>query len=127
VQAVREANTILRNTIVLANENNLNNLDVVWRDKALTVIKRFVTELYDRYARPFTVRFEYISPPLVTGQNSANQVAVTSREKWRYSGPTKTHEETFEFVYQLNQQDGRWVIISYTYRSLKLPTATPSP
>jgi hypothetical protein len=125
VKAVREANTLLRDTIALANEENLKSLGTVWQGKALTVIEKFATELYDRYARPFTVQFEYLSPPLVTGQNSANQLIVTSRETWRYGGPTKTYQEAFEFIYTLDRQAGHWVIISYTYRNLKLSTPTP--
>jgi hypothetical protein len=131
VRAVREANTLLRSTLALANKENLKGLRIVWQDKAAAITQSFETELYDPSARPFMLDFEYMSPPLVSAQNSDNQATVTSRERWSYRGPGQRHEEAFEFIYTLIQQEGRWLVISYTYRSVKLPlpgssTATPT-
>lgn len=123
---LREANILLQNTIAQASEANLGSLRRAWQDKVLTVTKGFAAELYDHSARPFTIEFEYIVPPVVSAQTANDQVLITSQEKWRYDGPTKIHEEAFEFVYRLDRQDGRWWINSYTFRNVWLPPLTPA-
>jgi hypothetical protein len=126
VATLREANVLLRDTIAQASEANLGSLRKAWQDKLFTVTKGFAAELYDRNARPFTIEFEYIVPPVVSAQTANDQVLITSQEKWRYDGPTKIHEEAFEFVYTLDRQDGRWWINSYTFRNIWLPPSTPA-
>ena len=117
---------LLREAIAQASEENLQKMGTVWRGLGLQVAKNFATTMYKQYAKPLEVKFEYISPPVVDPQSTLNEVVVTSREKWVYGGPTKIdHEEAFEFIYTLSQEDGQWVIRRYTYRNLTTPTSTP--
>ncbi len=119
IATVQEGNLLLRNAIALANEENIQELDTVWYGRALEKAERFATELYDRYAKPFQVELDYITPPTIDKQrNELNEIVVVSREKWSYKGRTQTNQEAFEFIYALNQIDGRWVITRYTYRNL---------
>lgn len=127
VDTLEDANTLLQNAIALANEENLENLGEIWQDTALTNITDFAQELYDRYAQPFTVTFEYISPPRIREQLDNGDIVMVSREKWFYGGPTTVNEEAFEFIYTLSQRNGRWLITRYTYRNLPLPTPTTIP
>ncbi len=127
IAAVQEGNKLLRDAVALANQDNLNNLEGVWQGKALAVVEEFATDLYDRYTQPFTVDFEYISPPVVGNPVGQGQVGVTSREKWSYGGPSDVHEEAFEFIYTLKKQDDEWIIIWYSYRNLPVPSSTPTP
>jgi hypothetical protein len=127
VASLEEANLLLQEAIGLANEENLEALGTIWQDEALTGITGFASELYDRYAKPLTVGFEYLSPPRITGQNSANEILVTTTEQWSYGGPTTVNQESFEFTYTLTQKDGRWVITNYRFLNLPLPTPTTIP
>jgi hypothetical protein len=127
VTTLEEANLLLQEAIGLANEENLEALGTVWQGEAQTGITEFASELYNRYAKPFTVGFEYLSPPRVTGQNFANEIVITTRERWSYGGPTSVNQESFEFTYNLTQKDGRWVITKYRYLNLPLPTPTTIP
>jgi hypothetical protein len=127
IAVVEEGNILLREATALANEENIQSLQTVWQGLGLTVATDFATKLYERYAKPFDVEFEYITLPKVEEQSSPDEVIVTSRERWSYVGPTKRDEEAFEFSYTLNRQDGRWVITRYTYRNLPFPTPTTIP
>lgn len=128
IKAVEEGNLLLREAITLANEQNLKQMEQVWRSLALKVAQNFATRIYQSYAKPIRVQFEYLKLPAVDGNAAGEGIIVTSREKWTYGGPTKTaREEAFEFIYTLNREDGRWVITRYTYRNLPVPTATASP
>ncbi len=127
IAAVEEGNLLLRQAINLANEENIQKLETVWHGTALSDAQEFATELYDRYASPFNAQFEYISPPAIGEPNLLGETVIISREKWSYGGPTKTKQEAFEFIYTLNQKDGRWLITDYTYRNLSLPTPTTTP
>jgi hypothetical protein len=125
VAVVEEANDLLRQTIRLADEENMQKLETVWQGLALQVAKNFATDLYQQYAKPLKVQFEYIRPPVVERQDSTDEIVVTSQEKWLYGGPTRIdHEEAFEFIYTLSQTDGQWVITRYTYRNLPVPIPT---
>ncbi len=127
ITVVEEGNVLLREAIAQASEENLQKMETVWRGLALQVAKNFATTLYKQYAKPLEVKFEYINPPVVDPQSTSNEVVVTSREKWNYGGPTKIdHEEAFEFIYTLSQEDGQWVITRYTYRNLTTSTSTPT-
>jgi len=127
IDTLEEANKLLRNAIALANKENIENLGAVWRDRALTNIADFASELYGRYAKPFSVDFEYISPPTIRDRLSNGDIVVISRERWRYGGPTAVDEEAFEFVYTFSQREGRWVITKYSYKNLPLSTPTTIP
>ncbi len=129
VAAVEEGNVLLREAIVQADEENLQNLETIWRGRALAAARDFAREHYDRYAQPFSVTYEYIAPPAFRGLNPGNEVAVGSREVWSYGGPTRIdRQEAFEFTYTLSPVEAdRWVITSYTYRNLPLPTPTRTP
>lgn len=122
---VEEGNVLLREAIREATDENLEAMETVWRGLGLQVAQKFATSIYDQYSKPVEVQFEYIRPPALEPPGEADEVVVTSREKWRYGGPTKIdHEEVFEFIYTLVREDGRWVISRYTYRNVPLPTAT---
>lgn len=128
ISVVETGNLLLREAIANANEENLQELERVWRGLGLQVAKSFATGLYERYSKPLEVEFEFIQRPEIDPESSAEEIVVSSREKWRYGGPTKIdHEEAFEFIYTLNQDDGQWVISRYTYRNLVIPSATPTP
>jgi hypothetical protein len=127
ITAVQEGNKLLRDAVALANQDNLDNLEGVWQGKALTVVEGFATNLYDRYTHPFTVDFEYISPPVVGNPVGPGQVGVTSREKWSYGGPSQVHQEAFEFIYTLKKQNDEWIITWYSYRNLPVPASTATP
>ena len=127
IAAVREGNKLLQEAVTLANQDNLENLEGVWQGKALTVVEDFAADMYDRYTQPFTVDFEYISPPVVGDPVGQGLVGVTSREKWSYGGPTETHEEAFEFIYTLKKQDNEWIITWYSYRNLPILASTRIP
>lgn len=127
VATIAEANLLLQNAISLANEDNIEKLEVIWRERALTRVADFATELYGRYAKPFNVSFEFMIPPRINSQNSAGEVVAISREKWRYRGPSGVDEESFEFTYTLRAGAGGWVITKYSYRNLPLPTPTTIP
>ncbi len=126
ITTVEEANSLLREAMTLANEENLERMETVWQGLALRVARNFATELYDKYAKPIQVRFEYLKPPTIDPASKEDEVIVTSREQWTYGGPTKfDREEAFEFIYTLEKVEGQWVITRYTYRNL--PTPTPGP
>ncbi len=126
IATVKEANLLLRETIVLANEDNLDRMATIWQDTALTVAKRFASQIYEQYAQPMKVEFEYIQPPTIDRLISADRVVVTTQEKWAYGGPTKIdHEETLQFIYTLKREDELWIVTRYTYRNLPTPTPTP--
>ena len=127
IATVEEGNELLHEAIELANEENLENLEQIWRDRALATARAFATRLYETYTKPLQVQFEYITEPLISIQISETRVGVVSREKWRYGGPTRIdHEEAFEFNYVLSQEDGVWLITEYSFRNLPLATATPA-
>jgi hypothetical protein len=127
VATIEEGNLLLQNAISLANEDNIKKLEVIWQGRALTRVADFATGLYGRYAKPFTASFDFVVPPSISAQNSAGEVVITSREKWSYSGPSKTDEESFEFTYTVRLADEGWVITKYSYRNLPLPTPTTIP
>ena len=102
-------------------------METVWQGKALTTARVFAADIYDRYAKPLNVEFEYLSPPTIDSQLPGNRLVVTSSERWTYGGPTKTdYQEAFRFVYTLTPKSGHWVITEYNFLNLPLPTATPS-
>lgn len=127
VAAVIQGNLLLQKAIISTTEENLQNLELIWRGQALRVTRIFVDEVNKRYARPLTVEFDYISAPELTGQNVLSTATVISRENWRYSAPGGIKDESFEFTYSVTQEDGRWVISSYTFRNLATPAATAAP
>jgi len=125
ITVVEEGNVLLREAIREATEENLEAMETVWRGLGLQVAQNFATGVYEQYSKPVEVQFEYIRPPALDPDSGPDEVVLTSREKWRYGGPTKIdHEEVFEFIYTLNREDGQWVISRYTYRNLPAPTAT---
>lgn len=127
IATMAEGNDLLREAIMRADEENIQNLRQVWQGRAFTKAETFAVEHYDRYAKPLQVQFEYIHSPQVSEQSTANQVVVFSQEKWRYGSPEAGYSESFEFIYTLSRQDGSWAITSYTYRNLpdNQPTVTP--
>jgi hypothetical protein len=127
VATIEEANLLLQNAISLANEDNIKKLEAIWQGRALTRVADFATELYGRYAKPFTVSFDFMIPPRISAQSPAGDVVITSREKWSYRGPSKVDEESFEFTYTLRSVNEGWVITKYSYRNLPLPTPTTIP
>jgi hypothetical protein len=124
---VEEGNVLLREAIALANEENLQRLEIMWRGEALEVAQNFATELYDRYAKPFNVQFEYITRPTLSEPDAAGDIEVISRERWFYGGPTQTDQEAFEFIYTLSRENDAWVITDYHFLNLPLPTPTTIP
>lgn len=128
ITAVREGNLLLREAILLANEENLTRLETIWQGRALTIARSFATEVYERYTQPIEVDFDYVVGPVIQDAGgNAGEVTVISRENWRYRGADETEDELFEFTYRLGWQDGRWVITSYTYRNLATATPTITP
>ena len=95
---------------MMADEANLQNLEQLWRDQALNNATKFATENYNLYSQPFEITFEYIIPPQISDQSSADQVIVNSQERWTYSGNT-TREETLDFIYTLTREGDEWVIL----------------
>ena len=130
IATVQESNSLLREAISLANQENVQKLEKIWQGRALDKAQNFVSDIYGRYAKPFDVEFEYITLPTVSSRSTLNQAIVVSQEAWIYQGRSGTHRETFEFTYTLNRENGRWVITQYSYRNLfaptPVPTATPS-
>lgn len=124
---VEEGNVLLREAITLANDENLQRLGIMWRGKALEVAQDFATELYERYAQPLNVQFEYITRPTLSEPDAAGDIEVISRERWFYGGPTQTNQEAFEFIYTLSRQNDTWVITDYRFLNLPLPTPTTIP
>ena len=125
VATVEEGNLLLREALSLANEQNLQKLETVWQGQALTKAQNFAADIYRRYAKPFEVKFEYLSQPVIN-QNEAGRLTVISRETWTYQGQKGVENESFEFVYTLARADEHWVIIQYSYRNLPTPTVTPT-
>jgi hypothetical protein len=125
VTTVEEGNLLLREAISLANEQNLQKLETIWQGQALTKSQNFAADIYRRYAKPFEVKFEYLTRPAIS-QSEAGQLTVVSRETWTYQGQKGVESESFEFVYRLAQTNERWVIIQYSYRNLPAPTVTPT-
>jgi hypothetical protein len=124
---VETGNDLLHDAIILANEENLQKMETVWQGEALTTARDFATELYERYAKPLQVEFEYLAAPRIERQLASNRLVVTSQERWTYGGPTKTdHQEAFRFIYTLTRRNGQWVISDYSYLNLPLSTATPT-
>jgi len=124
---VEEGNVLLREAIALANEENLQRLGIMWRGEALEIAQDFATELYDRYAKPLNVQFEYIARPTLSEPDAAGDIEVISRERWFYGGPTQTNQEAFEFIYTLSRQNETWIITDYHFLNLPLPTPTTIP
>lgn len=127
IAAVEAGNDLLHDAIIEATEDNLQKMDTVWQDKALPTARAFATDIYDRYAKPLRVDFEYLKRPAITEQLSGNRLVVTSSERWSYGGPTKTdYQEAFQFIYTLTRRSGQWVITEYSFLNLPLLKATPT-
>jgi hypothetical protein len=118
IGTMKEGNGLLREAILLANEENIEKLKRLWRGRAFDKAEEFATEHYNNFAQPLEVQFEYITTPKISDQSTANQVLVISQETWFYTGPTTTQKESLEFIYTLSREDDNWVITSYTYRNL---------
>jgi len=126
VATVKEGNRLLREAISLANQDNLQKLDAVWQGQALTKAQNFAADIYRRYAKPFDVQFEYLTPPTL-GQNLIGQVIIVSQETWIYQGRSGVERDSFEFTYTLTQENDRWFITQYSYHNLSLPAPTATP
>jgi len=124
IETVKEGNILLRRAISLASEENMKSLGTVWRGNALRRAQAFAAELNKKYAKPFDVRFEYVTLPTLNDESGINEIVVVSQETWNYGELTKVNQETFEFTYTLSQEDGHWVITEYSYR--RLPTPVPT-
>lgn len=130
IAAVEAGNDLLHNAIIEATEDNLQKMETVWQGQALPTARAFAADIYDRYAKPLRVDFEYLNPPAITGQLPSNRLVVTSSERWFYGGPTKTdYQEAFQFIYTLTRRSGQWVITEYSFLNLppSRPTRTPTP
>lgn len=120
-------NNLLHNAINLANEENMQKLETVWQGQALATAQAFAAEIYEQYAKPLNVEFEYLTLPIIESRLPQNRLVVTSQERWTYGGPTKIdHQESFKFIYTVTRQNGQWVIIQYSYLNLPQPTPTLS-
>jgi hypothetical protein len=127
IAVVEEGNLLLREAISLANQENIQKLESVWRGRAFAKAQNFAIEIYERYKKPFDVQFEYVISPTVSSQSALGQIIAVSQETWIYEGPTKVEREAFEFTYTLNKEDGRWVITQYSYLNLPMPVPTATP
>ena len=127
IAVVEEGNFLLREAISLANQENIQKLEAVWRGRAFTKAQDFATEIYEKYRKPFDVQFEYVISPTVSSQSTPDQIVVVSQETWIYEGPNETEQEAFEFTYTLNKEDERWVINQYSYLNLPAPVSTSTP
>jgi hypothetical protein len=127
IAVIEEGNLLFREAISLANQENIQKLETVWRGRAFTKAQDFAIEIYERYKKPFDVQFEYIIPPTISSQSTSDQIIVVSQETWIYEGATKTEQEAFEFTYTLNKEDERWVINQYSYLNLSAPVPTSTP
>jgi len=121
---VNEGNQALREAIILNNKETKENLQTIWRGRAYDKAESFALEHYERYAKPLKVEFEYLAPPTISNQSTANQIIIFSREIWTYGEAAGAYHEAFEFIYTLTPADGEWTISNYTYRNL--PPATPT-
>jgi hypothetical protein len=127
IAAVEAGNGLLHDAIIEATEENLQKMETVWQGKALTTARAFATNIYDRYAKPLRVEFEYLKPPTLDSQLSGNRLVISSSERWTYGGPTKTdYQEAFQFIYTLIRRNGQWVITEYSFLNLPLPTPIPT-
>lgn len=127
IAAVEEGNILLRESISLANRENLEKLESVWQGLALDKAQNFAARIYERYAKPLDVQFEYIVTPTVTDQSVRNQATVVSHESWTYGTSVNAEREAFEFTYILDKEEGRWVITQYSYRNLPTPAPATTP
>ncbi len=124
IQAIlEEGNAILLAAITETTDGNLEQLQTVWRGRALTKAENFVTDTNNRFSANTVIELEYLSPLNISPYSTERQVVVLIQENWRYQGTVRTYEEQFEFIYTLTQDDGEWVISDYTYRNL--PTESP--
>jgi hypothetical protein len=125
---VTEGNQALREAIILNNEETKENLQTIWRGRAYDKAESFALEHYERYAKPLKVEFEYLTPPTISNQSTANQIIIFSQEIWTYGEAAGAYHEAFEFIYTLTPEDGKWIISNYTYRNLPSapPTVSPS-
>jgi hypothetical protein len=121
VLTLEQGNTILQEAITLANEENLQKLQIVWQNQALAKAQTFAINHYNSYSQTFEVEFEYLDEPVISSYSNTTQVVIISRESWRYSGPNATDQESFEFIYTLIPREGQWVISDYTHRNLPDP------
>jgi hypothetical protein len=113
--------------MIEGSEENLQKLETVWQGSALTTARAFAADIYDRYAKPLNVQFEYLRRPAIESQLSSTRLVVASQERWTYGGPTKSdRQEAFKFVYTLTQRSGQWVITEYSFLNLPLPKFTPT-
>lgn len=128
IAAVEAGNDLLHDAMIEASEENLQKMETVWQGKALTTARAFATDIYDRYAKPLNVQFEYLSRPAIESQLAGTGLVVTSQERWTYGGPTKTdRQEAFRFIYILTQRNGQWVITEYSFINLPLLKSTATP
>ena len=121
IDTITEANLLLQEAITLPSEENLADLAAVWQDRALTKVEKFAIEQYEKYRKPFSAQFEFMTTPTIS-EEGTNQIVVTSRERWSYGGVSNADEESFDFIYTLTRGDDRWIIIRYSYRNLPSPT-----
>jgi len=126
LRTVEDGNALLRDAILLANEENIANLESVWRGRALEKAEEFATDLYDRYAKPFDVEFKYLNVPAIR-RSTPDEVTVVSQEIWTYGGRTDINQEAFEFTYVLSPENGAWVITYYSYLNVPTPAVTATP
>jgi hypothetical protein len=118
--SINTANELLRDAVASGSEDSLNELESIWQGKALTVIRRFASSIQERYTQPVEVNFEYLALPQISPDSNANEVEVTTVERWNYGSPSsaKGRNEALEFIYTLIPGDNNWVITRYTYRNL---------
>ena len=123
IAAVESANEMLRLAIELPTADRLAALADHWQDRALPKAEAFARAMHYRVGKPVSASYVYLIPPTASRDPATQQVYVDAIEVWTYQGGILTYVEHFQFHYTLAMEEGRWVIVDYTYRN----TPTPAP
>lgn len=121
IAAVESANELLRLAIEHPTTDRLAALGEHWQDRALPKAQTFARAMYYRVGKPVTASYVYLIPPTARREPRPDRVWVDAIEVWTYQGGILIYTEHFHFHYTLTQQEGRWVIVDYTYRNAPAP------
>jgi hypothetical protein len=123
IAAVASANELLRLAVEQPTTPRLAALAEHWRERALPKAQAFARAMYYRVGKPVTATYVYLVPPTASHAPDVGQMRVDAIEVWTYQGGILIYTEHFQFHYTLTQQDGRWVIVDYTYRNAPTPAS----
>ncbi|NIW96964.1 MAG: hypothetical protein GWN13_01715 [Phycisphaerae bacterium] len=118
-----EANRSLIQYLQVPNSENQTLLEAFWTGEALLEVQAFAQKINAKYQRPLTITYTLIDEPTITPLDDAS-VIVRSREFWEYEDVNSTRESLSDYEYTLQARDGDWVITSYQFKVLSLPSTT---